>query len=134
MSYLKWNDSYQELLDCWVLNVTTKLVSEKKYNDIVVLMSCLHNFELLGHMAIECTEQNIDSRDWLARRISELASYLSDIDCNCDALNQSIYDVLQDFSEYMLINKLDEQSVVSIDTNPRLNIPEIKAPGIIFNK
>ncbi len=133
MSYLRWDDSYQRLLNQWVLNVTIKLVAARRNADLIEVMNVVNDFELLGSVATDNFEVNFPARDWLTSRISELADHLSKYNENENSVNQSIYEVLQEISEYMSINEINSSAMVSAG-NPRiLKIPAAKKARVLFD-
>lgn len=131
MSYLRWDDSYQRLLNQWVLKVTTKLVAARRNADLIEVMNVVNDFELLGSVSSDNFEVNFPARDWLASKISELADHLSDR--NENSVNQSIYEVLQEISEYMSFNEINSSAMASAG-NPRiLKIPTPKKARVLFD-
>ena len=108
MSYLQWDGHYQRLLDGWVATVSAKLVAVKRYEDMMSLMDCLNNFELLSSIAIGFDQQvaRDEAHHWLNLKISELAGALSGLGWNSRVTNDDVYGLLQDISEFVRINDL----------------------------
>lgn len=131
MSYLRWDDSYQRLLNQWVLKVTTKLVAARRNTDLIEVMNVVNDFELLGSVLSDNSEVNFPARDWLASKISELADHLGGH--NENSVNQNIYEVLQEISEYLSINEINGSAMVSAGSPRILKIPTAKNARVLFD-
>lgn len=136
MSYLQWDGHYQSLLDGWVATVSAKLVAAKRYEDMMSLMDCLNNFELLSSIAIglDLQRDKDEARDWLRLKISELAGTLTDLGWNGRCTEDDVYGLLQDISEFVRINDF-ANAVVSLGKPQKLLLPESNRPrSLLFIK
>lgn len=124
MSYLQWDDHYQNLLDGWVAKVSAKLVADRRYEDMIRLMSCLNSNEmLLSSIAIDGDASQV----WLDLKVSELASTLSELGWSGSVTDDDVYALLQDISEFVRINDF-ENAVVSFGKPQKLLLPESNRP------
>lgn len=134
MSDLQWDDHYQSLLDGWVATVSSKLVAEKRYEDMISLMDCLNNFEMLLSIAIGFDQQGNrdEAQVWLRLRISELVSALPELGWNGRVTDDDVYGLLQDISEFVRINDF-ANAVVSLGKPQKLLLPTSRINRIKFD-
>ncbi len=131
MSYLQWDGHYQSLLDGWVATVSAKLVAERRYEDMMSLMSCLNSFESLA--SINAMYMSSDEAwSWLQLKISDLACALSDLSWNGHFTNDDVYGVLQDIFEFVQINDLSN-ALISFGKPQKLLLPKSRLARIKFN-
>ena len=105
MSYQHWHSPVDdENLRCWIVGVTTKLVEEKRYADVAQLMLVINDFESLTRMMT--SEVDVDAEEFMSISISGLASSLSQIKWHKGTTNQDVYMILQNFSDFVQLNKL----------------------------
>ena len=126
MSYLRWDERYQQLLNQWAVRITSKLVANKRHSDVIALMVCLNNFDFLENMGMNFHEINHDANEWFAMNLSVLASDLSGQNWNVESNDQQILRVLCEISDFLTVNQLDGNSVESLDFPQRLKIPASK--------
>lgn len=133
MSYLQWDGHYQSLLDVWVATVSAKLVAAKRYENMISLMHCLNNFELLSSVAIELDLQRDKDKaqDWLRLKISELAGALTDLGSNGRITDDDVYGLLQDIYEFVRINDF-ANAVAWLGKPQKLLLPESQRAKIKF--
>jgi hypothetical protein len=122
MSYQHWHSPVDdENLRCWIVGVTTKLVEEKRYADVAQLMLVINDFESLTRMM--ASEVDVDAEEFMSISISGLASSLSQIKWHKGTTNQDVYMILQNFSDFVQLNKLNCEEVFSIHETQKLIIP-----------
>lgn len=132
MSYREWHSpNDDEKLRSWILSVTTKLVVEKRYEDVAQLMLVINDFESLSSMA--AIEEDIAAQEFISITISSLASSLSQIEWHKGTTNQAIYMILQDFSDFIQLNKLNSEALRSIYEPQKFFIPAAVEPRISLN-
>ena len=135
MSYLLWDETYQKILDQWVVDISMNLIAQKRYEDTAILMTCLNDFSMIGCAAQSSLELNNVANDWMAMTISELASNLNDhnYEWNDALINQRIFDALQKISDFIAVNQLSYSSEESIEFPQILTIPDVGPPRLTFN-
>jgi hypothetical protein len=132
MSYQYWHSpNDDENLRCWILSVTTKLVVEKRYEDVAQLMLVINDFESLSSMP--AIEKDIKGSEFISITISALASSLSQIKWDKGTTDQDVYMILQDFSDFVQLNKLNSEAVYSINEPQKFFIPDSVEPRISLN-
>lgn len=131
LSYLQWDGRYQSLLDGWVATVSAKLVAERCYEDMMSLMSCLSSFEMLASINASCMSSD-EAWIWLQSKISDLASALSDLGWNGRCTDDDVYGLLQEISEFVLINDF-ANAVVLLGKPQKLILPESRLARTKFN-
>jgi len=130
MSYPNWDDRYQELLERWAIKISSKLIADKRYEDVSELMSCLYNFDSLGNTVESVTDNfNREAKNWLSAQIGWLASSLSDQYYWPEKYDQDIYHALEQISHYFRLNKTGT-AMESTDAPQQLKIPREKHPRI----
>ena len=123
MSYQLWDERAQQLLDNWVLNVSTELISKKSFSDVGELMLVSNDFELLTCMSSNWMDEI--SSDWISLRISSLASSLSQMKWDSEITNQHIYQIMKDISNFIQINDLSSTALdFSFDQPIAMKIPD----------
>lgn len=126
-----WTPIDDENLRCWIVAVTTKLIAEKRYEDVTQLMSVVNDYESLSFMSIYGIDS--EAQEFISITISALASSLSQIKWDKGTTNQDVYIILQDFSDFVQLNKLNSESVYSTHEPQKLFIPASVEPRISLN-
>jgi hypothetical protein len=131
MSYRMWTPFDDENLRCWIVTVTAQLVAEKRYEDVTQLMLVVNDYESLSFMSTSGID--IEAQEFISLTISALASSLSQIKWHKGTSNQDVYMILQDFSDFIQLNKLNSEAVCSIHEPLKLFIPASVEPRISLN-
>lgn len=127
-----WTPIDDENLRCWIVNVTGQLIAEKRYEDFAKLMLVVHDYESLSSMSAGGI--HIDVQEFIAITISAPASSLSQIKWHKGTTNQDNYMILQDFSDFVQLNKLNCQEIASNRRESQnLFIPASVDPRISLN-
>jgi hypothetical protein len=126
-----WTPIDDENLCCWIVAVTAKLIAEKRYEDVTQLMLVVNDYESLSFMSIYGIDS--EAQEFISITISALASSLSQIKWDKGTTNQDVYMILQDFSDFVQLNKLNSEAVYSIHEPPKLFIPDSVEPRISLN-
>lgn len=126
-----WTPIDDENLRCWIMAVTAKLIAEKRYEDVTQLMLVVNDYESLTFMSIYGIDS--EAQEFISMTISALASSLSQIKWDKGTTNQDVYMILQDFSDFAQLNKLNSEAVYSIHEPPKLLIPDSVEPRISLN-
>lgn len=127
MSIKNWDHIDAERLHRWVVKITTALVTQDRYDDVVKLMLTINEFENLGN-----TARQIGSSDrWVQESLSDLAYCLEDLEFRTgENMNQKLYCFLQNLSDFVQVNQISNSSqVAGID----LKIPAVSAPRLNLN-
>jgi hypothetical protein len=134
MSYLRWDGQYQELLEHWITRTSLNLITDRRYRDMSIFMSCLDDFDSLGQtLQTARNDRTQDAQDWLAEKISCLASSLSDHHYRAEDRDQEIYYALERISDYCRINKIGMPIVEVAGAPRRLKIPKKMPTRINLN-
>lgn len=126
-----WTRIDDENFRCWIVTVTTKLIAEKRYEDVTQLMLVVNDYESLSFMSIYGIDS--EAQEFISITNSALASSLSQIKWDKRTTNQNVYMILQDFSDFVQLNKLNSEAVYSIHEPPKLFIPDSVEPRISLN-
>jgi hypothetical protein len=126
-----WTASDDDNLSCWIVSVTTRLLAGKRYEDVAQLMHVINDYELSSSMS--ASRVDVDAQEFISVTISALASSLSQIKWHKGTNNQNIYMILQDWSDFVQLNKTNFQEIASIQESQKLFIPDSVEPRISFN-
>ena len=126
-----WTPIDDENFRCWIVSVTTKLIAEKRYEDVTQLMLVVIDYESLSFMSMHGIDN--EAQEFISITISALASSLSQIKWDKCTTNLNVYMILQDFSDFVQLNKLNIEAVCSIHETPKLLIPDSVEPRISLN-
>jgi hypothetical protein len=132
MSYQEWHSpTDNEKLRSWIMSVTTKLVAEKRYEDVAKLMLVVNDFESLSSMA--AIEGDNAAQEFISITICELASRLSQIEWQKEKTNQDIYMILQNLSDFIQLNELNCKAVFSTHEPHKFILPDSVKPRVSLN-